>query len=90
MASKNRSELTKWLVIGGIAIIIVVGFLFFSANNDRRGGTSECNNNYTGECVPNVKYDIDCKSLTSSVSVVGKDVYHFDSDNDGIGCESNG
>ena len=88
MASKSSSELTKWLVIGGIAVVII-GFIFFSISNDRRGGTGECNNNYTGTCVPNVKYDIDCSSITTSVNVVGKDVYNFDSDNDGIGCEAN-
>lgn len=88
MANKYDSQATIWLIVSGV-VILMVGFLIFSGNKDRRGGTGECNNNYTGTCVPNVKYDIDCKAISASVSVVGKDVYNFDADADGIGCESN-
>ena len=88
MANKYDSQAIIWLIVGGVAIL-VVGFLIFSGNKDRRGGTGECNNNYTGACVPNVKHDIDCKAISASVRVVGKDVYNFDADADSIGCESN-
>lgn len=88
MANKYDSQAIIWLIVGGVAIL-VVGFLIFSGNKDRRGGTGECNNNYTGACVPNVKHDIDCKAISASVRVVGKDVYNFDADADGVGCESN-
>ena len=79
-----------WLMIGVVAVILIAGFFIVSRSNDRRGGTGECNDNYSGACVPNVKNDIDCKAVGSSVTVVKKDVYHFDADNDGEGCESYG
>jgi len=83
----NKQE-KLWLIIGAVVVIIIAGFFIVSRNNDRRGGTGECNDNYSGACVPNVKSDIDCKAVGSSVTVVKKDVYHFDADNDGQGCES--
>lgn len=88
MANKYDSKAIIWLIVGGAAIL-TVGFLIFSGNKDRRGGTGECNNNYTGTCVPNVKHDIDCKAISASVRVVGKDVYNFDADADNIGCDLN-
>ncbi len=77
-----------WLIVGGVIIAVIVGFLLISKSNDRRSGTGQCNGNYSGACVPNMKNDIDCKAVGSSVTVIGKDVYHFDADNDGYGCES--
>jgi hypothetical protein len=83
----NKQE-KIWLVIGLVVCIAIAGFFIVSSGNDRRGGSGECNDNYSGACVPNVKNDIDCKAVGSSVTVVKKDVYHFDADNDGQGCES--
>lgn len=81
---------TYWIIIGLIAGVAIIGFLIHSATNDRRGGEGECNDNYSGSCVPNLKNDIDCKAVGSVVNVVKKDVYHLDADKDGQGCESYG
>jgi hypothetical protein len=35
-----------------------------------------------------VSYDLDCPDIGHSVVVVGVDVYRFDADGDGVGCES--
>lgn len=77
-----------WIGIGVFVAVAIVGFLIFNTQNDRRGGDGECNNNYSGACVPNVKNDIDCRAVGHKVSVTGKDVYNFDADRDGKGCES--
>ena len=47
-----------------------------------------CDPNYAGYCVPIVSYDLDCGDIGHRVTVVGVDIHHFDSDGDGIGCES--
>jgi hypothetical protein len=47
-----------------------------------------CDPNYTGYCVPIVGYDLDCSDIRHRVTVVGVDIHHFDSDGDGIGCDS--
>lgn len=47
-----------------------------------------CDPNYTGGCVPNVSYDLDCPDIGFSVTVVGDDPHGFDRDGDGYGCES--
>jgi hypothetical protein len=87
---KDTTKKTYLIVLGVIACIVVIGFVIHSSTNDRRGGSGECNDNYSGACVPNVKNDIDCSAVGHSVTVVRKDVYHFDADNDGQGCESYG
>jgi hypothetical protein len=87
---KDSTKKTYLIVIGVIVCIAVIGFVIHSSTNDRRGGSSECNDNYSGACVPNVKNDIDCRAVGHSVTVVRKDVYHFDADGDGLGCESYG
>ena len=86
MATKSQNYTWVWVV--AIVVIIVGGFMLYSSSNDRRGGDGQCNNNYTGTCVPNVSKDIDCGDIRHSVTVTGKDVYHFDADADGSGCES--
>ena len=56
--------------------------------------TSDCDPNYTGECVP-VASDVDCAGgkgngpayVTGPVYVVGTDIYGLDRDKDGVGCE---
>lgn len=50
--------------------------------------STSCNPNYT-PCVPNVSYDLNCSDISFSVRVIGTDVYNFDRDGDGFGCESN-
>lgn len=87
---KDSTKRLYLIIIGIVACAVVIGFIVHSASNDRRGGTGECNDNYSGACVPNVKNDIDCKAVGSTVTVVKKDVYHFDADGDGQGCESYG
>ena len=47
-----------------------------------------CDPNYSGYCVPIVLYDLDCGDIRHRVIVVGVDIHRFDSDQDGIGCES--
>jgi hypothetical protein len=89
MNTEKNQKLVTWLIIGGI-VICVIGYFLLNLTNDRRGGTGACNNNYVGTCVPNVKQDIDCREIDTSVNVVSKDVYNFDADHDGLGCESNG
>jgi hypothetical protein len=51
-------------------------------------GGGSCDPNYAGYCVPIVSYDLDCSDIRHRVRVVGIDIHHFDSDGDGIGCES--
>ena len=86
MATKSGNYTWIWVAVA--IIIAVCVFMFFSAASERRGGTGQCNNNYSGTCVPNVSKDIDCSDIRHKVTVVGKDVYHFDADADGLGCES--
>ena len=86
MSMTTQSKI--WIGIGVVVAVAVVGFLIFNTQNDRRGGSGECNNNYSGACVPNVKNDIDCRAVERKVTVTGKDVYNFDADSDGKGCES--
>jgi hypothetical protein len=52
------------------------------------GGGSNCDPNYSGYCVPDVSYDLDCPDIAHRVYVVGYDKHGFDADNDRIGCES--
>ena len=55
---------------------------------------SNCDPNYTGACVP-IASDVDCAGgsgngpayVQGPITVVGIDIYHLDSDGDGIGCE---
>lgn len=49
---------------------------------------SDCDPNYTGGCVPNVSYDLDCRDIGFSVRVIGTDKHRFDREGDGIGCEA--
>lgn len=48
---------------------------------------SECDPNYSGTCVPQVSYDLNCDDIGGSVTVVGSDPHGFDGDGDGSGCE---
>lgn len=51
------------------------------------GASNNCNPNYS-PCVPNASYDLDCPDIGFSVNVIGSDVYGFDRDGDGYGCEA--
>lgn len=54
-----------------------------------------CDPNYSGACVP-IASDVDCLGgsgngpayVKGPVYVIGKDIYHLDSDGNGIGCEN--
>ena len=85
---KNNRRII-WIVAGTVTVIaLLVGFIIYRSNsNSLMGGSGSCNDNYSDACVPNVKYDIDCKAVGHRVKVIGKDVYHFDADGDGSGCE---
>jgi hypothetical protein len=56
--------------------------------------TPQCDPNYSGACVP-IASDVDCLGgkgdgpayVQGPVRVIGTDIYHLDSDHDGIGCE---
>ena len=50
-------------------------------------GGSGCDSNYSGTCVPQVSYDLNCDDIGGSVTVVGSDPHGFDGDGDGSGCE---
>lgn len=52
-----------------------------------RTGT-DCDPNYTGGCVPDVSYDLDCPDIGFRVQVIGTDSHRFDGDKNGVGCES--
>lgn len=49
----------------------------------------DCHSSYS-PCVPNVSYDLNCPDIGFAVQVIGRDVFGFDRDNDGRGCESYG
>jgi micrococcal nuclease len=59
-----------------------------TTTTDTSNQGSDCNPNYT-PCVPNVSYDLNCSDISFSVRVIGTDVYRFDRDGDGYGCEAN-
>ena len=48
-----------------------------------------CDPNYSGACIPNVGYDLNCPDVgAKDFYSVGSDPHGFDSDYDGIACES--
>jgi hypothetical protein len=49
--------------------------------------SSGCDPNYSGACVPQVSYDLNCDDIGGSVTVIGSDPHGFDGDGDGYGCE---
>ena len=60
----------------------------------KAAASSKCDPNYSG-CVP-IASDVDCAGgsgngpayVTGPIRVIGTDIYHLDSDGDGIACES--
>ena len=57
--------------------------------DDGGGGGSGCDPSYPDFCIPPPPPDKDCDDVNgSNFTVVGNDPHGFDSDNDGVGCES--
>jgi micrococcal nuclease len=51
--------------------------------------SSNCDPSYPTVCIPPPPPDLDCKDISfRRFKVIGSDPHHFDSDGDGIGCES--
>lgn len=52
-------------------------------------GSSDCDPNYEGACIPDVPYDLDCDDVgETDFSSIGYDPHGFDGDGDGVACES--
>ncbi len=49
---------------------------------------SNCDSSYPDFCIPPPPPDLDCADIGTSFTVVGADPHNFDSDGDGVGCES--
>lgn len=50
---------------------------------------AQCDPNYSGACIPNVNYDLNCPDVgVKDFYVVGYDKHGFDRDRDGLACES--
>lgn len=81
-------KINKLVIFLIVLSIIFLAYLIYAFRPiDLRGGNGDCNDNYTGGCVPNVRRDIDCWIVGRKVTVIGKDVYNLDSDHNGTGCE---
>jgi Ca2+-binding RTX toxin-like protein len=53
------------------------------------GGQPNCDPSYPDFCIPPPPPDLDCADVNgTNFTVVGDDPHGFDSDNDGVGCES--
>ena len=58
------------------------------ATKNHFASVQKCDPTYTGACVPNVDYDLNCADIGyQTVQVVGSDTKRFDADGDGTGCE---
>ena len=79
-----------YLVTAGGALQSKASSSGSTATNPPPAPPSSCDPNYSGYCVPNVSYDLDCPDIGHFVYVVGSDPHGFDADNDGEGCESYG
>lgn len=52
-------------------------------------GSGQCDPSYPGVCIPPYPPDLDCGDVPfTNFEVVGSDPHGFDSDGDGVGCES--
>ena len=50
---------------------------------------ANCDSSYPDVCIPPPPPDLDCPQITHrNFRVVGADPHRFDSDRDGIGCET--
>lgn len=83
----------KWLEYFAVMTVLFIGIFtvskvweyFFPQD---LSSVKTCSEHYD-PCVPDVDYDIDCPDIDTSVEVIGTDVYNFDLDRDGYGCELN-
>ncbi len=51
--------------------------------------SNKCDASYPDVCIPPPPPDLNCKDITyRNFKVIGNDPHKFDSDKDGIGCES--
>lgn len=83
----------NWITVGLaslVALVVSIGAIACSSDTTTNipNESSDCNPNYSGGCVPNVSYDLDCADIGFPVEVVGTDEYRLDRDGDGHGCES--
>ena len=58
-----------------------------SSKSQYSSTSSNCDPNYSGECVPKSSRDLDCSDVGKNIKVTGSDPNGFDRDGDGIGCE---
>jgi hypothetical protein len=76
------------LAIVGALIAAGIGVSYSGQSDPASPPSKNCDPNYTGACVPNVDYDLNCADIGyQTVTVVGSDTNGFDADGDGIGCE---
>jgi hypothetical protein len=48
-----------------------------------------CDPSYPGQCIPPAPPDLNCSDIAArNFPVIGADPHNFDTDNDGIGCET--
>ena len=60
-----------------------------SRNLSGGGGGAKCHSSYPSVCVPPPPPDLDCGDIShKNFTVVGSDPHGFDSDGDGVGCET--
>ncbi len=65
-----------------------IGVSFSSDPGSSSPASMDCSPHYTGACVPNVTYDLNCADIGhQTVEIVDSDPYGFDGDGDGVGCE---
>src|SRR5215212_1408669 len=58
-------------------------------DDDGGGGDTSCHPSYPDNCIPPPPPNLNCDDVSDTdFEVVGSDPHGFDSDNDGIGCES--
>lgn len=58
-----------------------------SSKSQYSSTSSNCDPNYSGQCVPISSRDLDCSDVGKNIKVTGSDPHGFDRDGDGIGCE---
>lgn len=59
-----------------------------NGSRNGRGGSSGCDPNYSGACIPTHPPDIDCPDADArALRSTGSDPHNLDSDGDGLACE---
>lgn len=68
-------------------VVLVLALCAVSVADGR--AQDRCHPSYPGVCIPPPPPDLDCSEIDErSFEVRGADPHRFDSDHDGIGCES--